>query len=139
MKKRLLIACVAALSLVLSMTLPAAAVEFSSSDLTGTWSWFAVSHYEVSSTQSYGWFVSDNGGLSGGGGGFLEIPIQSHRGALSIAGSGEVTGNIAGLASGVAFQYPILLGRMNQSKDTIIASGTDQNGWMAIIIAVKAN
>ena len=135
MSKHKTISMVAGLCLTLLAAFPVQAQQ-TTADLNGTWDFFAYGYYEVFTTYCFGTLTVDNSAVTGGSGNYHSAPT-GFGGGLHIGDDGDISGSVYGAYSGNSFEYTIVSGRLNPDGDTVVASGTDQNGWMCIYYFVR--
>ena len=135
MNKKKTILLLAGIFVILSVAAPLQAQQ-TTSDLNGTWDFFAYGYYEVFTTYCFGTITVDNSAVTGGSGNYHSAPT-GFGGGLHIGEDGDITGSVFGAYDGNSFEYTILSGRLNPDADTIVASGTDQNSWMCIYYFVR--
>ena len=119
---------------------PAAAAEFSNSDLEGTWSLHAFGVYDVRGVFYFGTFdLAQNGFISGGADGAYGWSAASFSsGGLILKPNGEVGGVINGVAQDRGpFWIAVKLGWMELNKNQITFIGSDDKEYQLLVTLVR--
>lgn len=119
---------------------PVAAIEFSNSDLEGTWSLHAFGVYDVRGVFYYGTFdLAQNGLITGstaGAYGWSEAYFTG--GGLSVGPSGEIGGVVHGTAQDRGeFWIAIKKGWMELSKNQITFIGSDDQEYQLLVTLIR--
>jgi hypothetical protein len=130
------------LVVLLSLSSPSEAAEFSNADLEGTWNLHAFGNYDVKGFIYYGVIRLDSEGMiiDSAGGAISHCKADYTDGGFSCQPSGQIAGLIEGSSlEWGPFTIAVKLGWMDLSKNQITFIGADNNECQLLVTLVRAD